>query len=850
MSYKTLIIVISFIFSTYIAAAQKNAAGDSITIVVNDKFEKAGKIKRILLGTNYRKVWAQPITIPIIHLATKKGGLRITDIGGGNQTTSLQLKDPTGRQWVLRSVNKTTSRDQPAIYKHTIVEDLMLDAGSIGHPYSALCVPPMADALGLQHSNPSIVYVGDDPNLGKYHDEFANQVYLFEERGAPDGSKAIKTEDLQEKLEKNNDKKVDQKLVLRARLFDMVVNDWDRHGGQWRWEKNKIDDDVYEPIPRDRDKVFYNTGGIFFTVGSLIKPNLQPYTDHIRRVDLFNYNTVTFDLYFLNELNQKDWEEQIAYVQNALSNELITRSVKLMPANVYAVSGPGIIKTFKKRRDNMKKIGLSYYRFLAQLVEVPASNKDERFVITSKEDGDVQVVIKKIKKDSTEKTIYKRTFKRKKTTEIRLYGLDGNNTFEVKGSKPLAIKVRMIGGNDTDTYQIDTALKSRGKLYIYDRKDQPNNLPSRSDVHLKLSADTAINRYKHPENKYNTITPSGGLGYSTEDGLQLVAGLNYVKYGFQKEPYASLQQLKVNYTLGRHSFIFNYNGEFKQGIGKTDLLINAVLRGPNNTNNFFGLGNVGEFVNEGQKKFRYYRNRYDYAVADARLAHQYKNWQISGGIIAQYYTANAENNEDHFLSEYNQLHPELNLLSSKLYTGLIAGATLDTRNNKQFASKGLVWKTTLTGLTGINVADHSTASVLSTFTFFAPLKDSTIVFADRIGAGTMVGKGEFYQMMNLGGLSLRGYHTSRFIGNSMLYNNAEVRAKLFDFHNYLLPSAVGVILFDDTGRVWLKGEKSNTVHNTYGGGVFLTPYHAFLFEAVLGKSPEGTLVYFTLGFRY
>lgn len=850
MNFKPLLFGILLLTFTLDALAQKNSSGDSITIVVNGKFDKAGKVKRILLGNNYRKVWAQPITIPIIKLATEKGGLEITGKGGGNQTTSLQVKDATGHEWVLRSVNKTTSRDQPAIYKNTIVEDLMLDAGSIGHPYSALCVPPLADALGLQHSNPKIVYLGDDPGLGTYHDEFANQVYLFEERGAPDGLKSIKTETLQEKLEKNNDKKTDQKLVLRARLFDMVVNDWDRHGGQWRWEKSPADDDVYEPIPRDRDKVFYTTGGVFFSVMSLVKPNLQPYTDHIRRPDLFNYNTVTFDLYFLNELNQKDWEEQIAYVQKTLTDGLITRSVKLMPADVFAVSGPKIIETFKARRDKMEKYGLKYYHFLAQFVDVPASDKDERFLIKSQDDGDVQVLIKKIKKDSTEKTVYKRTFKPDRTKEIRLYGLNGNNTFEVTGSKPLTIKTRLVGGNDTDTYHIDSNLNSRNKLYIYDRKDQPNNLPSKGYAHLKLSNDTAINQYRHPQNKYNTVTPTGGLGYSTEDGLQLVAGVNYVTYGFQKEPYASLQQLKVNYTLGRHSFVFNYSGEFKQVTGKTDLLINAVLRGPNNTNNFFGLGNVGEFINEGQKKFTYYRNRYDYAVADVRLAHQYHNWQISGGAVAQYYTADAEDNQDHFFKEYDQRHPELNLLSSKLYAGLIAGATLDTRNNKQFASKGVVWKTTVTGLTGLNVSGHTSASVLSTFNFFVPVKDSTIVFADRIGAGGIIGKGEFYQMMNLGGLNLRGYHTSRFIGNNVLYNNAELRARLFEFHNYLLPSALGVILFDDTGRVWLKGESSNTVHNTYGGGVFLTPYHAFLFEAVLGKSPEGTLVYFTLGFRY
>ncbi|OOQ57985.1 BamA/TamA family outer membrane protein [Mucilaginibacter pedocola] len=852
MMPKRLLITLFAVALSRVVLAQQAPVPDSITIAINTKFDKAGKVKRALLGTNYRRVWAQAVRMPIFHITQEKGGLKITGVGGGNQTTSLQMKDSAGREWVLRSANKTTSRDQPKIYKNTLVEALMLDAGSIGHPWSALAVPPMADALGIKHTNPRMVYLPDDPALGKYREQFANAVYLFEEHGPPDASKDYKTEKVQDRLEKNNDNKVDQRLILRARILDMIMGDWDRHGGQWKWTKNNDSTKavLYDPTPGDRDKVFYTTGGAIFSVMALAKPNLQAYTDHIRRVDLWNYNTVTFDLYFLNELDKEDWEHEIAYVQSKLTDSLVTRAVKLMPANVYAVSGEHILKTFFKRRDNARKFVMRYYHFLAKIVDIHGSDKPEHFGIHTQKDGDVKITINNIKKDgSVGRELYKRTFKQHETNDIRLYGLEGQNTWEVTGDAKTDIKVRMIGGTDTDSYHVDTTLHNRKNLYVYDVRGPGNALPAGSEVHLKLRNDTSINQYRRPENRYTTYSPLGGIGYSTEDGLQLVAGIGLTQYSFRKDPYRNHQELKINYTLSKQSFLVNYTGIFKSVWGKnTDLLVNVSERGPRNTNNFFGLGNVGEYLDD--KEFYYYRNRYDYAVTDVRLAHRVNNWVLSGGSLTEFYTSSRNHNQDHFFKQYDQLHPEERLFDAKLYTGVIGGAVYDSRNSQRFPSRGVTWRNTLTGLTGINVNDHASASIISTFSFFIPIKDSTIVLANRTGAGHIFGNGEFFQMMNLGGLTLQGFHTSRFIGHTMAYNNLELRAKLFDFNAYVLASSFGLVAFNDAGRVWLKGEHSNTLHDTYGGGIFLTPYNAFLLQAVLGKSTDGYLSYITVGFRF
>jgi outer membrane protein assembly factor BamA len=256
----------------------------------------------------------------------------------------------------------------------------------------------------------------------------------------------------------------------------------------------------------------------------------------------------------------------------------------------------------------------------------------------------------------------------------------------------------------------------------------------------------------------------------------------------------------------------------------------------------------------GAKTFNYYRNKYDYTIADVRVYQQLNKWRISEGLVGQYYTSKVADNTDLFFNEFTQAHPTENLFSTKIYGGALLGIEYDTRNNTTYPTKGVLFSTRLTGLSGLNLSGHTNAQLFSTFTFFLnPGNDSTFVIADRIGGGAFVGNGEFFQMMNLGGpFSLQGFHTSRFIGKQMLFNDLELRLKLFKFNTYLFPGTLGLIAFNDTGRVWLPGETSDTVHDTYGGGLFITPYSKFILSAVLGHAPapDGTLLYLAAGFRF
>jgi hypothetical protein len=95
--------------------------------------------------------------------------------------------------------------------------------------------------------------------------------------------------------------------------------------------------------------------------------------------------------------------------------------------------------------------------------------------------------------------------------------------------------------------------------------------------------------------------------YSTDEGIILIGGMLFEKQGFRKEPYAYRQTIVLGYSLGRQSFMVNYNGDFKKAIGNSDLNVAISSKGPHNIANFFGIGNNTEFNKDDNHGIEYYQ---------------------------------------------------------------------------------------------------------------------------------------------------------------------------------------------------------------------------------------------------
>ncbi|MDQ3290895.1 MAG: outer membrane protein assembly factor [Bacteroidota bacterium] len=837
--------------------AQVNSETDSITVAIAPGYNKVSKTYRFFLGENYRKLWATPIKMKVFRLHQEKGGMTILQKGGGQQTKSLRMRDAAGKEWVLRTIQKDPGLALPENIRKTVARDIVQDQISASHPFGALVVPPLAAALGVPHGNPEVVYLADDPALGEFRQEFANQVYLFEEREPLEAKDTDNTQKVLDKLQEDHDNRVNQKLVLRARLLDMLVGDWDRHEDQWRWIKTKdATGDYYLPVPRDRDQVFFTNQGVIPKIGSRrwLLPKFQGFYKEIRDIKGFNFNGRYFDRRFLINLTEQEWKAEVAYVQQTLSDDLLQQAVKRMPANIYALSGEEITNKLISRRNNLETEALKYFRFLEKTVEIPGSDKRELFEVKYAEDNKVTVSVFKLKKDNTKgEILFERTFDPLITKEIRLHGRGGEDIFSVVGNRPSSIKLRIIGGGESDQFHIPKNFKNRGKLYVYDRSDKQNQLPDPSLARLKVAADSTVNAYNHRSFKYDVVMPLATAGYNLDDGFILGAGLQFTKHGFRKEPFAAKHRLLVGHALATNAYFGEYEGYFTKAIGLFDLAVNVDARAPSNTSNFFGVGNETEFIKSDEKPIRPYRTRYDFINAQVKLQRSFsKNWTSYAGFTGQFYENIRSNNQDRFIVFYAEQNPNEEVFSTKTYLGLVAGLDWDTRDNLQLPTRGIHWNTSVIASKQLNNQQKAYGQIVSSFSFnISPGSNPIFTIANRIGGGTTVGDAAFFQKLYLGGnRNLRGFRNFRFAGESMAYHNLELHLKLFDFSSYLFPGTVGLIGFNDVGRVWADKESSTKWHNGSGGGFYLVPAKLVLIQALVGFSKEDTLPYISLGIRF
>jgi hypothetical protein len=134
------------------SVALHNTANDSVTTYASLRYESHSVLRRLLMGSNYRQAWSQPVKFPVFHLSGS--GFTIKELGGGLQTKSLQLLDAAGKQWSLRSVEKEVTKAMPNLLKNTLAQKLSQDQVSASFPYGAFIASRLATSLGIIAPHP------------------------------------------------------------------------------------------------------------------------------------------------------------------------------------------------------------------------------------------------------------------------------------------------------------------------------------------------------------------------------------------------------------------------------------------------------------------------------------------------------------------------------------------------------------------------------------------------------------------------------------------------------------------------------------------------------------------------
>lgn len=826
---------------------------DSVVFKAANPNLKGTGFSRFLIGENYRKEWTTPLRLTVLDMGKELGGLTPLKQGGGKQTKSLRVIDSSKKEWSLRSVQKYPEAAIPPDLRKTVVKDVIAEGISASYPYGALSMETFSKAAGIPYLRERLMYIPDDPRLQRFRGNFKNMIVLMEEREPPGVKKTDNTDELFVKLENDNDDHVDQKAVLKTRLLDMFVMDFDRHEGQWFWAtRDTGKGKIYYPIPKDRDQVFFTNQGLLPKIAASpsLVPELQGFRAHAKNIKTFNRAARNFDRTFLTELNQDEWKHAVDSFLSTMTDPVIEKALYRQPDEIQDFSAAKIINTLKERRKYFENEMMDYYRFLSKTVTILGSNQREQFRITRTGNGKVHVVANKIAKDSSiSSKIYDRVFDPEITTEIRIFGLKDDDRFIVEGSNS-PIKIRVIGGSGNDQFISNATGK---KVLAYDAAFEKNNFGGSTDFKKIVKANPQVNRYNRLNFKYNIFSQGLALQYNVDDGLFLGPKLQYTKQGFRREPYGMRQFFQGAIALKTGSLHFKYDADYIKAIGGADILVRSDFRAPVNVTNFFGLGN-NTVIDLNSRSIQYYRARYNIINASAYLSYQLQSWmRINFGPSFQYFRLDSNQNKNRFVTSSFSGLDNRTVFDPHHYLGGDARIAINSRNNDIIPTRGLALDAGIRQLFAVDGRSSALTQVNIDMRIFMSLfKFQRLVLATRFGWAKNYGDFQFPQAMYLGNTdNLRGYRKQRFAGRSMLYNNTELRIRIASFNTYLFGGVFGLLVFNDVGRVYMDGERSDKWHDGYGAGIWIAPIKRFVVTGSLARSEEEKILpRITFGFQF
>ncbi|GAB1309640.1 metallophosphoesterase [Urechidicola sp. KH5] len=825
---------------------------------------KKSKAQSALLGKHYRDVYSKTVRVPIVQIDTLFGGLTPIRKGGGMQSRSLRLvHKETGKEYVMRAIRKSATQFfQAAVFKdqyiegqfnETYTEELMFDLYTTAHPYTSFAIGTMADAIDIYHTTPTLYYIPKQKGLLHYNDEFGDELYMIEERPT-DGhgdlknfgysNEIISTRDMLKKLRKSDNNTVDESTYIRARLFDLLIGDWDRHQDQWRWAafqdgKKK----VYKPIPRDRDQAFSKFDGILLqTLNRVVYDvgKMQSYKDDIRNIRKFNISGYPLDIALINEATFNDWQEEVEFIQKELTNNVIDAAFQQLPVEVQDHHIDEIKQNLKIRLKRLNEIAKRYFEEVSKYVVVKGTDKDNWFVIDRKSNGDTFIQVFNIKDDKKGSLIHEKLYLNDLTKEIWVYGLDDDDIFEVIGSEKKVKPLVLVGGQNHDEYHISSGKKVR----MFDFKRKKNTFTTNKG-RKKLTNDYELNLYDYKKlrNRKNLLLPM--IGFNPDDGVRLGFTNSTSIYGYNRNPFSQKHIVKAFYYFATNGFDVHYTGEFANIFKDWNFMLEGKITSPNYSINFYDYGN--ESTNfEDEFNDDYHRVRFS-----AYGAYPSLKWEGRMGSIFKiggvYESIEVEKTPGRFIETLPNVSDE-----RQYFVGGQASYIFENSDNSAFPTLGFHSQLDLGVKTNIE-ENYTFGYVIPSLGFAYKLTgNGKVVLATKFKGHIIIGdEYEFYYGANIGGKNgLRGYRNQRFIGDKAYYQNTDVRFDLGGFKTAVLPMRVGLFGGFDYGRVWLDGENSNDWKTSYGGGLWLIGADMININTSIFGSKDGAYFSFGLGFGF
>jgi hypothetical protein len=828
--------------------AQQGTVPEHDTLQAPGPEYRSGGLHSLLLGREYRSLWTTPISVPVLDLRTFAGGLRPVSKGGGQQTKSLKLVAPNGREFYFRSVDKDPSATLPLELRGTVAGSIVRDQTSSAFPTAPLVVDRLLSAAGILHGETRLVVLPRS-GLGEFQGDFGGLMGFLEEGvggsagpGAHWGgaTEIIGSDSLFGRVERSPNDRVDTRALVAARLFDLLIGDWDRHADQWVWARfGETMPHRWVPIPRDRDQALVKYDGVLLTIARQTAPQLINFGPNYPYIPGATWNGRDLDRRFLSEVEWPVWESVMGSLRAALSDAVIDDAVRSLPPQHYALEGPELAAALKSRRDRLPEAAARYYRQLGKQVDVHATDGSDRARLTRGSSGEVELTLSSDSAGS--EPYFRRQFDPKITREIRLFLDGGDDAAIVAGNRGGGPLLRILGGDGRDSL-VDSTGSGGERFY-----DDPSG-PART-----TGSSTGVDRRPYvaprkgpkdlpPRDWGSRWTASTQLSYGPDVGFFLGGGRTLTTYGFRKDPYSTRHRFRAGFATGPKTYRVDYRGEFRRE--NSHSYAGVVLRASGvDVIKFRGFGN--EMAAPGSDEF--YRVTQDAVGLHPAIVFGFGSQtilQVGPGL--KY--VSTDNRPDRFLATLG------NVYGSGNFGEIGGGLTFrhDSRNRETAATRGVFLELGGNVYPAIWDVDSTFGEVHGqAMTYLTPRMPLSPTLAFRVGGKKLWGRYPFFESAFIGGAStVRLGRVNRYAGDASAYGSAELRLSLARL-TLVLPAQFGVFGLGDVGRVWLGGESSDRWHGAAGGGIWLSYLNrAYSFSLAVASGEEKTGVYAQAGFGF
>ena len=529
------------------------------------------KIYNWMGGRHYRHLYTIPIRVPSATIETLGGGMDI--VGQAEGFHGLLLENKRKQLYLLKPLGGSTSfleskffREiyNKADFKNTYLDEFLGDAYTIINPYTFLVADYLAKSAGLSFSPSSIYYIPSHMRKDTVADGSDIQDRLVNLINVPDinlRSNLYTTEDFLDSLQVSKNYMADQNLYIRERIFDMWIGDWNKTNENWEWQSHTVNDSViYTPIVIDRNHAFTKVDGVLFKqMLKMLSLDFICNYDSLILKDTKKINKLAFalDMAVAGRSDESVWIRQAQEIRKQMTDSLIDSAFTYLPEGVKHDEIELIKRKLKRRRLELEAVASQYYRLLQRTPVVAGTNQSDYFLI---ERQAPDRTILRIYDPETGDCRLEQQFSGRETKELWLYGLAGNDTFEVKGNTRKDFPIYLISGEGENQYQ----LNHNRKIHVYD-KDY---------------------KYDYQKIKYHKISFTPWGIYDSDKGISLGTFFTYTMYGFKRAPFTYQHRIGYNYLKG-----FMYAGVFPNYDGRRRLYLNASISSPRNFENFFGFGN-------------------------------------------------------------------------------------------------------------------------------------------------------------------------------------------------------------------------------------------------------------------